>query len=223
MRKYEILKNDYKTFSHPHFDRPVRVFRIIYTKDFKWCNPFTDSVHEIRDGMIGGFVQSESNLSHDDTSVILNNAIVFGNGTLINSMLRDTSAVFDDAVIENSEVFGAAKIFAKTKAIHCLFRDNCNIGGILDLQRCYITNSAQISGVCKVYDTEMYIGSIIRGQCSVYDSKMTDVSEICGISTVRNCHLTGRAYLKNVNVQNQSFNENILLSITQKEGDLFPH
>jgi NDP-sugar pyrophosphorylase family protein len=221
--KYEILKNDHKTFLHPYTENPVRVFRIIYVSDVTWTNPFTDTEHTISAGTIGGFIASEVNLSHTDTSVILNNAIVFGNATLKDTFVRDSASVFDDCSVIESEVFGTSRIFGKTKAKNCIFRDTCNVGGMLDLERCYITNSANISGVCRIHDTSMYVGSIIRGQCNVYDCQLTDVSEICGISTIRNCRLSGRVFLKNANVQNQSFNETIQLSVTQKEGDLFPH
>lgn len=221
--KYEILDSDYKTFFHPYTQTPVRVFRVIYVKDVSWVNPFDEKKHLIKEGTIGGFIAKESNLSQDDDSIILNNGIVFGNAKLKNSFVRDGACIFDDCLIEESEVFGYAKVFGKTLAKNCIFRDNCNIGGMLTMERDYITNSANISGACKIYDTSMYVGSIIRGQCNIYDCELTDVSEICGISTVRNCKLSGRAYLKNANVNNQTLNETITLDLIQQDGDLFPH
>lgn len=221
--KYEILENDYKTFFHPYTQSPVRVYRIIYVNTVKWENPFDGKIHTIIDGTIGGFIQQKTNLDQKDNSVILNNAIVFGNAKLSNAFVRDGACVFDDCNIEESEVFGYARVFGKTTAKNSIFRDNCNVGGMLTMERCYITNSSNVSGVCKIYDTSMYVGSIIRGQCNVYDCELTDVSEICGISTVRNCKLSGRAYLKNANVNNQILNETITLDVVQQDGDLFPH
>lgn len=221
--KYEILRNDHRTFQHPHNNSIVKVHRIIYIKDFVWTSPITDRQVFIKSGDLGGFIQSQNNLSHDDTSVVQNNAFVFGSAVLKNTLIRDTAMMFDNAEIDQCEIFGNATIFGKLKAKDCIFRDKCNVGGLIDMQRCYVTNAAQISGIGKIFDTAMYGGSMITGQMNVYDCELTDVSEISGVSTVRNCRLSGRAVLKNAKFENQSFSETISLGITQQDGDLFPH
>jgi NDP-sugar pyrophosphorylase family protein len=221
--KYDILENDYRSFLHPHTEQPVRVYRVYYTEDFEWQNPFTDSIVYIKNGTIGGYIQSEINLSQTDNSIVLNTAVVFGNATITNTIVRDNATVFDNAAAEHCEIFGYSRIFGKTNAKYSIFRDHCNVGGILELEQCYISNSTQISGVCKLHSTEMYNGSVIRGQCTVRNSTLLDVSEISGVSTVINCKLSGRGILQNGKFVNQTVSERVILNSIIKDGDLFPH
>jgi len=68
---------------------------------------------EIKVGKLGGWIESEVNLSHDGLSWVGGRAYVFGNATVDgNGMVLDEAIVFDDAVIEgNGRVLGMAQVY----------------------------------------------------------------------------------------------------------------
>ena len=65
------------------------VYRIIAEKDFD----------DIKKGTLGGFVESEKNLSHNDNCWIHNNATVFDNATVCGNAIIYGNAIVCDNVI----------------------------------------------------------------------------------------------------------------------------
>jgi len=73
----------------------------------------------IEKGWLGGFVEKESNLSHDGEAWVFDDAMVFGNAHVCcDSQVRDDAEVFGYAqicdragVFENAKVFGEAVLF----------------------------------------------------------------------------------------------------------------
>lgn len=70
---------------------------------------------DVKAGDLGGWVESESNLSHGSHCWVYDDAAVFGRGRVLqnakvmgNSRVYDSAQVFGDAVIDNSDVFGSA-------------------------------------------------------------------------------------------------------------------
>jgi hypothetical protein len=91
MKKYELLKSD--TISH----LGKTLYRIKYLIDIPR--------HDIKAGDLGGFLESENNLSHEDDCVVFDNARVYGN-----------ALVFDSAeVYDNARVYGDAKVLGNAK------------------------------------------------------------------------------------------------------------
>ena len=94
-KKYEILKDTEKVFLGR------KVYRIKALKDFS----------DIKKGDIGGYVESEKNLSQEgdcwiygkavacDNSEVCDNAVVYGN-----SIARDNSKICDYAIVKNHAI-----------------------------------------------------------------------------------------------------------------------
>ena len=84
MKKYKLLKDDFIDTYDTSF------YRIQATKDFKG----------VKKGDLGGYIESEKNLSQEEGAWVFGNAKVYGN-----------AKVFENArVYENAQVFGNAKV-----------------------------------------------------------------------------------------------------------------
>lgn len=69
----------------------------------------------VKAGTLGGWIESEENLSHDGNCWVHDNAYVFGNASVRdNANVRHDARVMDDAqVYGNANVFGNAAIYEK--------------------------------------------------------------------------------------------------------------
>jgi len=75
------------------------------------------SFNKVKTGDLGGYVESEKNLSQRGTCWIFDIAKVFDNAKIYdNAGVHDTAEVYQQAeVYENSHVYGDAKVFGKSK------------------------------------------------------------------------------------------------------------
>lgn len=112
MKKYELLENDTITI-----DGDIKLYRI------KACRSFKSGDKTVYVGDLGGYIQSEDNLSHDGNSWIFINAKVYSE-----------AKVFGDAqVYGHAEVYGDAMIFGKAKVY-----DNSEVYDLLRALHVYI-------------------------------------------------------------------------------------
>ena len=101
-KKYQILKGQYVDFRHPtdKRKREVRLYRIIALRSFM-CNGVQVNKEEI-----GGYIESEKNLSQEGTAWVFYTAKIFDD-----AFIGDDSRVGDTAsVYGNAKVFGSSKI-----------------------------------------------------------------------------------------------------------------
>ena len=105
-KKYAITDKSIK------LENGVSLYRIIALRDFS----------DVKKGDFGGYIQSESNLSHDmncwvyDNSKVMGNARVFHNAKVLqNSEVKDNAWAYDNSrVADNSIVSGNIHIFHDT-------------------------------------------------------------------------------------------------------------
>jgi hypothetical protein len=99
MKKYELVKSD----------TIIRQGKTLYRTKYLIDIPR----HNIEAGDLGGFLESERNLSHDGDCVVLDNAMIFGNTRVYgDAMVYDNARVFGDArVSDDARVYGDAKVF----------------------------------------------------------------------------------------------------------------
>jgi NDP-sugar pyrophosphorylase family protein len=114
MRKYELtgisIVVNSSEFSEKLPYRDVVLYRIRYLIDIP--------KHNVKAGDLGGFLESERNLSSLGSCVVLDDALVCDNAYLYgNSVVRgtsiiyDTAHVYDDAkVLDNARVGGSSNI-----------------------------------------------------------------------------------------------------------------
>ena len=126
---------------------------------------------------LGGFVESEKNLSHEGNCWIYDNAKVYGNALITkDAEIYDRAEIFDSASITGLvNVGGSAKIFgnayltnnAIVKGKAKIYDNTCISGfAIIDNDACIfenaiITDDAIIKNSAKIYDNSIIGGRII--------------------------------------------------------------
>jgi len=100
IKKYELIKDDTKTINNK------TLYRIRALRDF----------NDVKKGDLGGYVESESNLSHDHNAWIYDNACSYENSHIgINAGIHNNSKVYGNAYIgDNAHVSGCAHICRNT-------------------------------------------------------------------------------------------------------------
>lgn len=113
-----------------------------------------DFSDDIKAGDIGGFIESESNLSHDGNAWVYDNACVYGNARVFNNArIACDASVYDDAfVCDNAKIYGNASVYG----------------------RAWISGDAWICGNARVYDVARICGNVW-----VYGK-----ARICGATTI---------------------------------------
>lgn len=115
------------------------------------------SFYDVKEGDLGGFVQSESNLSHDGSCWVYDGAIVFDD-----AYVSENARVKDDAVVcGNARVLGRAVVGGNA----CV----CN-SAVLD-DRAWVEDNALVCNGARVYGDAMVDGrAILSGSACVGDS-----------------------------------------------------
>lgn len=187
-KKYEILKTNTYNMNGK------TLYRIIAIRNFG----------DIKKGEIGGFVESERNLSHNGNCWIHDDAKVY-----------EKAKVYEDAQIYNhSMVYGKAKVYGHAKLFKSsLVTENAKIYGSSCLTGfTAIRHKVRIYGNAKIADamisdkTEIYGnviidtgGVIIQGNSKIYGS-----SYISGDTKIVDCFIHGCSEINDVRCIKQS-------------------
>ena len=163
MKKYELTQNTKITNGHTLYQ--IRALIDIPQKN-------------IKAGDLGGYIQFEYNLSHEDTCWVADEACVWGN-----AQIYDEARVSGEAwVYENARVFGNAKIF-----------DNAKVFGTAEVwDRAQVRAYAEVSGNARVLNN-----SRVFGNAQVFDmADVFDKARIYGYANVRgNASVYGNAQI----------------------------
>jgi len=162
--KYEFVENDELIINNIVLKRIRALIEIP-------ANSFCDSVSP---GELGGYIQSESNLSNDknDTAWVYDTAIVYENAKVFSN-----ARIFEDAhVFGSAKVFGNAIIYGGVK-IYC---------------------SAQVfENACINTNAMVYGNAMIHGNAEVSEnSKIFGNAEVYGKSEVCYLKLSGNSVFK---------------------------
>lgn len=198
-QKYQILENQYLQYAHPVSRKIIKLFRIIALKEFE------SKIGIVHEGQIGGWIQSEVNLSQNDSSWVWHTAKVFDSALLVDSSISEDAQIFGDSIITDSVVRDRAMIYGSCTVTNSLILDNSDVYGKNDLDDCSMKNGTRISGNNQVSKTHLSEGAMISGFCKVRNSVLKDVCEIMGQSEIENCQYAGRVVVKNA----KKFNETI--------------
>lgn len=182
-KKYEITKN-ILVYEN------VTLYQIRALKNFTLTNLkyfFT----EIKKGDLGGWIETEDNLSQEDTCWILNNAKVFGNATICDdAIISDNAKAYGSADIgDNVLINGNAKVFGDTYiGDDAIISDNAKVFG-----------NACISGKTRIVDNaRVYGNACVYGHVTISDN-----ASVCG-----NAKVTDYVHI----ADNASVDANILIS-----------
>ena len=144
-KKYELLKDDCTKYAGNI------LYRIKALKDFG----------DVKTGDLGGYIESENNLSHEGGCWVYNNALVCDSARVSdNAKIYGQARIFDYAkVYDNAEVFDKAHIYGDAKVFDnaCVFSHG------------YIYDKAKVFGNARVFDNaEIYDNANIFGDAQIY-------------------------------------------------------
>ena len=132
---------------------------------------------DIKEGDIGGWIESEINLSHAGNAWVYSNAIVYGNARVFgNARIDDNSKVYD-----NAKIYGDAEVY-----------DNAKVYG-----NAWVSDNAKVSITAEVYgNTWVRENAGVYGNARVYGNASINGSAwICGNAYV--CNDTDYIVFKN--------------------------
>ena len=140
-KKYELLKDKHIEY------RGKTLYRIKALRDF----------YNVKKGDIGGYVESEKNLSHDgncwvyDNAKVCDNAIVFNNGVVCgNAMVCDSVRVYNNSIV-------CGNVIVRDNAIVCSNAMVCDNAIVCCSAR--VCENAEIYGNSKI-DKGIIIGKV---------------------------------------------------------------
>ena len=162
-KKYELTNDTKKVSGHT-------LYQIQALIDFKTING-----EQVKAGDLGGWIESENNLSQEGSCWVANRAKVFED-----AQVRDNAIVTNDATI-----FGRAQIYDKAqvgdRAWICNYAQVYGDAWIYD--EAWICGNAEVTGDAKVYgharvhgDAWIYGDAWICGSAQVYGSARVDYS-----------------------------------------------
>ena len=140
-KKYELLKDDCINYARR------TLYRIKALRDFS----------DVKAGDIGGYIESEKNLSQDGSCWVYDNAKVFNNARVYqNAKVFDKAKVFGNAfVYGNAEVFGSAIVYDNAEVY-----DNAYVYGNAEVyQNAKITCNSRVYGDAKI-EEDTIIGKV---------------------------------------------------------------
>lgn len=141
-KKYELLKEKYIEY------KGKTLYRIKALRNFG----------DVKAGDVGGYVQSEDNLSHKGDCWVYYNAKVFNNAKIHdNAKVRGNAQIYGDA-----EVFGSARIHGNAKIYdEAGIFDNATV-----FENARVCNNARIKYNARVYGNAKIERDTIIGQIS---------------------------------------------------------
>ena len=168
-----------------------KLYRIEALRDFS-------DERAVKAGDLGGYIQSEKNLSHEgncwvyDYACVYDNAAIYGDATVSNySCIHDNAEIYDNAVVrgyariwdharvyDGSRVCGNAEVFGYAKI--------SNFAEIYDSVCVY--GNAHVHGSAKIYNnTRIFNGAEVYGNAKLYDhSIVCNNATICGNAIIYN-------------------------------------
>ena len=171
----------------------VILYRIRALKDFGFINK----------GDLGGWVESEENLSQEGNCWIYNDAKVYNNARVFgNVIVFDNATISDNAIIHgnatvcnNAKVFGNAKVYGNVivfdNAIVC---DNAKVYDDAKVfGNCYVCDDATVFGNAKVFgNATVYGNAKVYGNVNIFgNSLLSDDSNIYNNAIVKDSKVSG--------------------------------
>lgn len=163
----------------------------------------TQAFGDVKNGDLGGFVESEANLEQTGNAWIYDNARVCDRAKVSGSAkVKHTALVENNAQIKGSAVVGGDSRVTHNAIIegnadlreHCIAQDNAHILGNAKVAGyAVIQNESTIKGNAKIYGNARVKGdAIIDG-----DSTITDNAQVAEHAHIKdNAHLSGWALVK---------------------------
>ena len=143
LKKYKLVKNNVSYFAG------TKLYQIKALKDFG----------NVKKGELGGWIESENNLSHDGDCWIHGNALVCGNAYVsCDVQVYDRACIYDNAhVSEKAIVCSSVRIYGNSHVSGNAYISGCSqvYGQSLVYGDAILNGYAQVFGGARVYDIEV--------------------------------------------------------------------
>lgn len=159
-KKYKLTNKTIKVNNHI-------LHRIQALKEFE---NFSITIHK---GKLGGYVESETNLSQKGNCWVFDNAKVYGDAIVYgNAKVKDNAEIYGNVMVwENAKIFDNANIFG-----HAKIYGNSQIFG-----NAWICNSTKVFGNAQVFGD-----SVIKGQVKIFgDTRIFGSTDITGNAIIQ--------------------------------------
>ena len=161
----------------------------------KWGDSTLHRIRRLSDGKLGGWIESEENLSQnsncwvDDEAKVYDNAYVYSNAQVFgNAEVHSNARVYDHAkVYGNAEVYGNAKVFG----------------------------DAKICGGANVYgNAEVYGGANVYGNAEIFGN-----AEICGYMKIDSGKYTNEKFSCDEDLSNDGETKKVIQDFIYSVND----
>jgi len=139
----------------------------------------------ISDGLVGGWIEKEENLSHEELCFVYGDAEVSGNAQVSGdaqvfgyAQVYGNAQVYGDArVCENAQVYGDACVFGEAQVY-----GNARVSG-----NAQVSGNALVSGEARVYgDARVYGNAQVSGNAQVYgDAQVSKPHQTVNVTNLR--------------------------------------
>lgn len=171
MKKYELTKEK-KTVD------TYEVYRIRYMRDIPDAG--------VGAGMLGGFIENEENLSHEDDCVVLDEAVVCGGAKVLdNAVVSGLSHVTDNSVIKNQARISGSSVIRKS-----VVASNALVQG-----RSIVEEDSRIFGDAQLRDTRTKNTVSVYGNAVVMKTKLEGLVDVKGNANVQSSRINGRGVI----------------------------
>ena len=163
--KYRLIPEDCKI----NYGR--KLYRIEALKDFG----------VVKAGELGGYIESENNLSFDGEAWVCENAEVFDDARICNNALISGNAIiYGNAIISNKATVGGNALIYGNALIcdeACVYDKAYVYGNVLVCNNAIIRGNAVVSGNARIYgnaiiceNARVYGNVMIRGNATIYSN-----------------------------------------------------
>lgn len=220
MKKY-ILTDISKEIDNSILYR-IKAITNIFNKDGKLI---------VAESSLGGFIESESNLSQDGISwvareacvfndaIVKDDALVTGNAVISGkSIISGNSVIAGNVIVKSSLINGKSRILENSKIENSVIEEQANICGNVKIFNSTISGNAIIIDSSSVEDSKITNYVIVRDSSSVTDnSHISGHAVIGGSSSVANSSVSGHTYIiDDSTVHNSKICDNVVVSNNAK-------
>lgn len=160
--------------------------------------------NDIKKGDLGGWIESELNLSQDglcwvyDDAIVSERAIVSGNARVFeHSTVKGFSKIYDNAIINSSDIDDTSDIFGNAEVISSSVNGESTICDNAKITQSHITGDGRYSEhytkqKLRIYGNSQLLGVRIDGVPHIYENAILDK----GISIEHSPRIYGRSILR---------------------------
>ncbi len=146
--------------------------------------------YSVRAGDLGGYIEREDNLSHDDNAWVFDKARVYGKA----KVYENASVIGEACVFENAKIYGwaavagKAQVYGRTQVYDdASIYDQAIVQGHADVfGSAWVHDKARVFGQAKVYgQAKIYDGAHVGGQAKVHgDAELHANASVCGAEEI---------------------------------------